>query len=242
MPLYLHAIELDPNFAAAYARLGAIYSDLGQSDLSREYREKAFQLRDRTSEHERLYIVAHYYLDSLQCDKGMEAWELYRQTYPRDAIPLKNLALGHDLLGEFDKGLENAQEAIRVDPDTGAQYQLTGWAYLGLHCSEEAKAILNTALQRKVGGYGNHMMLARVALEQHDDPALAREEAFLKTSAVAEASLLYFEAMVAASRGQLKRSGELAKQAQETSLRLQLKEPAARWLANQARIRSRDRA
>jgi eukaryotic-like serine/threonine-protein kinase len=236
VPFYLHAIELDPNFAAAYARMGAIYSDLGQSEVSREYREKAFQLRDRTSEHERLYIVAHYYLDSLQFDKGMEAWELYRQTYPRDAIPLKDLAMGHNLLGEFDKGLENAQEAIRVDPDTGAQYQLTGWAYLGLHRSEEAKAILNTALQRKVGGYGNHMMLARVALEQHDDPALAREEAFLKTSSVAEASLLYFEAMVAASRGQLKRSDELAKQAQETSLRLQLKEPAARWLANQARF------
>jgi eukaryotic-like serine/threonine-protein kinase len=239
VPFYQHAIELDPNFAIAYARLGAIYSDLGQGEISRQYREKAFQLRDRTSEHERLYIVAHYYLDSGQFDKGMEAWELYRQTYPRDAIPLKNLAMAHNLLGEFDKGLENAQEAIRVDPDTGAQYILTAWAYLALHRPEEAKAILNTALQRKVGGFGVHMMLAQVALEQHDDRALAREEALLKTSSEAEHSLLYFEAMVASSRGQLKLSDELARQAQETSLRLQLKEPAARWLANQARFEAR---
>lgn len=236
VPFYLHAIELDPNFAIAYARLGTIYSDLGQSETSRQYREKAFQLKDHTSEHERLYIVAHYYGDNFQFDKGMEAWELYRQTYPRDAIPLKNLAVGHNLLGEFDKGLENAQEAIRVDPDTGAQYILAAWACLGLHRAEEAKAILNTALQRKVGGYGIHMMLAQVALQQHDEPALTREEALLKTSTLAGISRLYFAAMLAASRGQLRRSEELASQAQETSLRLQLKEPAARWLAAQARL------
>lgn len=236
VPFYLHAIELDPNFAVAYARLGTIYSDLGETELSAQYREKAFQLRDRTSEHERLYIVAHYYGDSGQFDKGMEAWELYRQTYPRDAIPLKNLAVGHNILGEFDKGLENARDAIRVDPDTGAQYIQAAWAYLGLRRPEEAKAILNTALERKVGGYGNHLMLAQVALMQHDNPALAREEALLKTSSEAEDARLYFEAMVAASRGQLKRSDELARQAQETSLRLQAKEPVARWLAYQARF------
>lgn len=236
VPFYQHAIELDPNFAIAYARLGSIYTDLGQSEVSKQYREEAFHLKDRTSEHERLFIVAHFYMDSHQFDRGMEAWELYRQAYPRDAIPLKNLAVGHDLLGEFDKGLENAQEAIRLDPDTGAQYLQASWSYLGLHRPEDAKVILNNALQRKVGGYGVHMMLAQVALAQHDDAALAREEALLKTSPIASASLLYFEAMIALSRGQLRRSDELARQAQETSLRLQLKEPTARWLAILARF------
>jgi DNA-binding winged helix-turn-helix (wHTH) protein/Tfp pilus assembly protein PilF len=240
MPFYQHAIELDPNFVLAYARLGTIYAGLGQSEISRQYREKAFQLRDHTSEHERLYIAAHYYLDGNQFDKGLEAWELYRQTYPRDAIPLKNLAVGYNFLGEFDKGLENAQEAIRVDPDTGSQYILAASACLGLHRPEEAKAVLNTALQRKVGGYGReslmhvHMFLALLAVEQHDDAAFAREEALLKTSSVTENSLLYFHATEAASRGQLKRSHELARQAQQTSLRLQLREPAARWLATLA--------
>jgi eukaryotic-like serine/threonine-protein kinase len=240
VPFYLHAIELDPNFTLAYARLGTIYTDLGQSELARGYREKAFQLRDRTSEHERLYIVAHYYLDSNQFDKGLEAWELYRQTYPRDAIPLKNLAVGYNFLGEFDKGLENAQEAIRVDPATGSQYLLAASACLGLHRPEDAKAFLNTSLQRKVDGYGReslmhiHMFLALLAVEQHDDAAFAREEALLKTSSVTENSLLYFHASEAASRGQLKRSHELARQAQQTSVQMQLKEPAARWLATLA--------
>jgi hypothetical protein len=89
-----------------------------KSELSRQYRETAFQLRDRTSEHERLYITAHYYLDSGQFDKGMEAWELYKQTYPRDAIPLKNLAMEHDLLGnrvspkEAFEGLELCERKL----------------------------------------------------------------------------------------------------------------------------------
>jgi eukaryotic-like serine/threonine-protein kinase len=204
VPFYEHAIELDPNFAVAYARLGTIYGELGQSELWREYREKAFQLRDRTSEHERLYIVAHYYLDSNQFDKGLAAWDLYRKTYPRDAIPLKNLAIGYNFLGEFDKGLENAQEAIRLDPDTGAQYILdilAASASLGLH-RPDAKAFLNTPLQRKVGG-GFHvpMFLGLLAVEQHDNAVFAQEEALLKTSPVTENSLLYFHATLAASRG-----------------------------------------
>ena len=235
-PFYQRAIELDPNFAMAYARLATIYSDLGQSDLSDEYRKKAFQLRDRTSEHEKFYITAHYYLDGGQIDKGIQAWELYRQAYPRDSIPLNNLAMEYNVLGYFDKGLENAREAIRVNPATGAQYLLATWAYMGLHRQEEARAILDAALRRKIGGYGIHMALARLAMERHDDVELAREEAFLRTSPAAELSLLYFTAGVAASRGQLKRSEELRQQAQEAGLRSNLKEPAAQALVVQAQL------
>lgn len=236
VPFFQHAIELDPNFALAYARLGAIYGELGQTELWRQYREKAFQLRNRTSEHERLYIVAHYYLDSNQFDKGLAAWEVYRQTYPRDAVPLKNLAIGYIFLGEFDKALENAQEAIRVDPDAASQYLLAASACLGLHRLEDAKAFLNAATQRKFGGYEVPMFLALLAVEQHDDAALGREKTLLKTSPMAENMLLYFDATLAASRGQLNRSDELARQAQQTSLRLQLKQAAAEWLTTRARF------
>src|SRR5262249_24081066 len=64
IPNYKRAVELDPNFAMAYARLGAVYNNLGQTALSDEYRKKAFELRDRASERERLYIASHYYADS----------------------------------------------------------------------------------------------------------------------------------------------------------------------------------
>ena len=88
IPNYQHAIELDPNFAMAYARLGTVYNNLRQTEQSEQNRQKAFELRDRASEREKLYIMSHYYADSGQLDKGITALELYRQTYPRDSNSL----------------------------------------------------------------------------------------------------------------------------------------------------------
>src|SRR5271167_1803180 len=117
LPNYQHAVEIDPNFAMDYARLGAVYNNLDQSQLSEQNRQKAFELRDRASEREKLYIMSHYYGDSGQIDKGITALELYRQTYPRDPIPFTNLAATYNALGQFDNGLENAKHAVELDPD-----------------------------------------------------------------------------------------------------------------------------
>jgi tetratricopeptide (TPR) repeat protein len=84
VPLYQRAIELDPNFAFAHLRLGVVAGNTGQPSLSRKEVAKAFELRDRASEYERLYITAYYYFNIGQLDKTIEAWELMKQTYPRD--------------------------------------------------------------------------------------------------------------------------------------------------------------
>src|SRR5579872_1204277 len=106
----------------AHARLGAVYSNLGQTTLSEQSREKAFELRDRASEHEKLYIMSHYYADSGQLEKGIAALELYKQTYPRDAIPFVNLAGIYQRLGEYDNALTNAQAALQIDPEQANAY------------------------------------------------------------------------------------------------------------------------
>ena len=102
IPFYQRAIDLDPNFALAYARLGTCYGNVGQSGLQEQYEKKAFELRDRASERERLYITAHYYTDTGQLDKGIAAYELYKQTYPRDNVPYNNLSITQFSLGQFD--------------------------------------------------------------------------------------------------------------------------------------------
>jgi len=132
-PFYKHAIELDPNFAMAYARLAVVYSNFGQMNISKTYLDKAFELKDRASESERLYITAHYYADNGQLEKGIAAYELYKQTYPRDVTPYVNLSVTYSNLGEFEKALSNAQEAIRVDPDESRGYIWSLVAYLGLN-------------------------------------------------------------------------------------------------------------
>ena len=53
IPLMKHAIELDPNFAMAYATLGIMYSNIGEASLASQYSQKAYDLRDRVSEREK---------------------------------------------------------------------------------------------------------------------------------------------------------------------------------------------
>ena len=88
-PEYQRAIEIDPNFAMAYARLGTVYSNLGQTQLSEQNRQKAFELRDRASEREKLYITAHYYADSGQLDKGITRLRTLSSNLPARLDPLQ---------------------------------------------------------------------------------------------------------------------------------------------------------
>jgi len=94
VPDLKRAIELDPNFATAYATLGVAYSNLTQGDLAANYLTKAFDLKERASERERLYISSHYYdLVTRELEKAVEIYEQWVQTYPRDSVPRDNLAL-----------------------------------------------------------------------------------------------------------------------------------------------------
>src|SRR5438445_2455493 len=148
LPHYQRAVELDPNFSMAYARLGAVYNNLGQSELSEQNRKKAFELRDRASEREKLYIASHYYADAGQLDKGITALELYKQTYPRDFVPFNNVASIYNQLGQFENALDNARQAVEIDPEGGTGYENLAQAYAGLNRLDEAKATLNAGLKR----------------------------------------------------------------------------------------------
>jgi tetratricopeptide (TPR) repeat protein len=234
IPLYQRAIELDPNFALAYARLGAAEGNRGQGGLAEEYARKAFELRDRASERERLYIAGKYYSATGQLEEGIRAWELYKQTYPRDRLPYINLAGSSLMLGQFDKALENALEAMRVSPGSANAYSNCAAAYMGLNRLEEAKAILNTALQRKAGRDLIHFTLSLIAIAQGDRAAQEREDAFVKGHADGELWLVSRDADLAASRGQLKQARELFLRARQMAQRLDLKENAAGIVAGEA--------
>src|SRR5438093_7135309 len=151
IPLYKRAVEVDPNFAISYARLGTVYGNFGQVDAAEGYRKKAFELKDRATERERLYITAHYYADSGQLEKGIAAYELFKQTYPREVTPYVNLGVTYAQLGEFEKSLDNAKEAMRVDPDEIRGYGQTATDYMGLNRIEEARAVAKAGLQRNPG-------------------------------------------------------------------------------------------
>jgi serine/threonine protein kinase/tetratricopeptide (TPR) repeat protein len=222
VPDYQHAIEIDPNFAMAYARLGTVYNNLGQTESSEQNRQKAFELRDRASEREKLYITSHYYADSGQLDKGITAYELYRQTYPRDSIPFNNLAAIYNELGQFDNALENAKRSVELEPDMASGYENAATAYLGLNRIEEARAMVNAALEHKASAAGFHLGLAVLDWCEGKEADMEKELQSASATPEGEASVLGFRARIASTRGQMRQAREFARQNEDAMDRLHL--------------------
>ncbi|HUB03362.1 MAG TPA: protein kinase [Terriglobales bacterium] len=222
IPDYQRAIEIDPNFAMAYARLGTVYSNLGQSQLSEQNRRKAFELRDRTSEREKLYITSHYYADSGQLDKGITALELFKQTYPHDPIPFNNLANIYNMLGQFDNALMNARRAVELDPDMVSGYENVGEAYAGLNRVDEARAILKTAFDRKIAPHSLRTQLAGLDWSEGKDAEMEKELQSAAGTQEGEIAVLGFRTVLASARGQLRQSRELGQRLADALDRLHL--------------------
>jgi tetratricopeptide (TPR) repeat protein/tRNA A-37 threonylcarbamoyl transferase component Bud32 len=234
LPLYQHAVELDPNFAMAYARLGTVYNNLGQSELSETNRQKAFELRDRASEHEKLYIMSHFYVDSGQLDKGITALELYKQTYPRDSTPYNNIAAVYIQMGQFENALENARQAVQLDPDSASGYSNAGFAYAGLNRLDEAKATFNEALQHKAGAAMAHSSLAMIAWLQDDQAAMERELDLMRNDPQSDFTETGMRSAMAACGGQIKAGRNFGQKQREAAGRLGFKEAAANEYAQEA--------
>src|SRR5438876_1213337 len=236
LPLYQRATELDPNFAMAYARLGAVYGNLGQNQASEQNRQKAFELRDRTSEHEKLYIMSHYYGDSGQLEKGITALELYKQTYPRDSIPYNNISAIYNQLGQFENVLDNARQSVQLDPDSASGYANLAQAYMGLNRLDEAKAILNQALERKLNPLGNHLQLAAIAWVQNDAAEMEKHLEAAKQLPGGDMTVSGTRSAIAACRGQIKAARDFGQKSREAAERLRLQEVAGSEYSQEAII------
>ena len=235
LPDYQRAIQLDPNFATAYARLGTVYNNLGQSALSEENRKKAFELRDRTSEREKLYIMSHYYADSGQYDKGITALELYEQTYPRDSTPANNLSNIYNMLGQYENALLKARKAVELEPDSISGYENLALAYAGLNRMEEAKATLLSALQRAPSNSGVHSFLAGIAWNQNDSTKLEEELSAAEAGAAdGQVIALEMRAALAAGRGQYKQMRAFMQKMQDVAAKNNLPEAIANADAQRA--------
>jgi tetratricopeptide (TPR) repeat protein len=117
LPSYRRAIELDPNFAVAYADIGEVYDNLGENRLAVENVRKAYELRDRVSEAERFRITAFYYaFVTGELDKEIQTYELWEQTYPREVETHHNTAVDYVIFGQFDRAVQEYQITLRLDP------------------------------------------------------------------------------------------------------------------------------
>ena len=181
VPFYKRAVEIDPNFAVAYARLGQVYQNVGDGELAAENLKKAFELRDRASELEKLYISSHYYaIVTGELDKLIETYELWQRTYPRDPIPTNNLSVAYAQSGRFDDSLRMALENIRLAPQDSISYLTLAGAYARLDRFAEAKAVVQRAIDAHLDSTGIHTIPRDIAVIEDDAAGVRREEEWAK--------------------------------------------------------------
>ena len=227
IPFFKRATEIDPNFALAYARMASIYYNSRQYDLAAEASQKAYELRDRVSERERLYISAGYY-DNVtgELERYLETLNLWKRTYPHDAAPHNNLALKFNELGQFDKALEEARESIRLNPNSASGYSLSAAAFVGLNRFDEAREIIGQALAQKLETTAMHRTLYRIASVGGDVTTMEQQIQWAKGKPD-EYVAQNWQAETAAFLGQLRKAKAFSNQAFDLAVARDLKDVAA---------------
>ena len=200
IPLFRRAVDLDPDFAMAYAALGIAYGTAKESDLAAQFSQRAFELRDRVSEREKFYIAVRYYMDVLDDgDRGIEVLELWKQTYPRDFVPRTNLSARYAAIGRYQEALDEAREGLRLNPDAGVAYAAVAHTLICLGQLGEAGATIEQALARKLDLPYSHYMLYAIALLRDDAPAV-QQQIDRVSGTPDEAGMLALQSITAAVR------------------------------------------
>jgi tetratricopeptide (TPR) repeat protein len=235
IPFYKRAIELDPNFAVAYAVLGDSYFFLGESGLGSENIQKAYELRDRVSEREKFRISASYYSwFTGELEKADQTSELWAQAYPRDDGPPGNLGFIYASLGQHEKAVAEILEALRLNPyDSGGYYNLIlGYAYLNR--LDEAKAAFQQAMAHKIEDPYLNALLYGVAFLQGDAAEMQRRVALTAGKPGFEDVLLSVQSDTEAFSGHLGKARDFSRRAVESAKRADEKETAGLWQINAA--------
>ena len=219
VPLLKHAIELDPNFAMAHAILGSAYHNQGQTGLYDKYLKEAFDLKDRANERERFYIAGHYYDSIGDINQSLQTWQLYAQTYPNDEVPLSNLGVTYNQLGDDESALKYTLKDIQIAPDSAFGYTNAAWSYTALGRFDEAKSVANDSLKHIGDNAVAHSLLANIAVVQGDTAVAEKEIALAGANSSDVVRFVYLaQASRAAGHGQLHKAQE----------RLQVYEQSAR--------------
>jgi serine/threonine protein kinase/tetratricopeptide (TPR) repeat protein len=205
IPHFQRAVEIDPNFAMAYAEMGVSQGNRDMTNAAQASLKKAMDLKDRVSDLERFYISGHYYSEIGDAEKAVSIYEQWHQLYPRDPIPINNLELAYSDLGEYEKSLSLALEEMKYEPDSSFSYQDLASAYLSLNRYPEAKAVAEQAVAKKLDSVGIHRQLYIMAAARNDQPAMNQVLAVVRGKPEEE-FILEMKAATEGSRGKLKQA------------------------------------
>ncbi|MFL6353954.1 MAG: winged helix-turn-helix domain-containing protein [Bryobacteraceae bacterium] len=236
LPLFRRATEIDPKFAMAHAWLGRSYADLDESDLAAESISRGWQLRDRTSDRENLWITAAYHtLVTGNMEKARQICETWAQTYPRDAAPHQIMAgIANKYAGRYEQALAEARKAIERDPDFAIVYYSLGVnnAYLGR--LEEAEDAIHRAIARGLAADEFIMLAYDIAFLKDERSGMERETSRARARPGGENWMSTREAFVAAYSGHLRDSRIISHRAVLQAQQAGQPERASLWEAGAA--------
>lgn len=235
IPLLQRAIEIDPNFAMAYAFLGRMYGDIWEPILSAQSTLKAYQLRNHASEPERLFIQLSYELQVTgNLEKAQQTGELWSGTYPRQFEPHGFLSWIYQQFGNYAKSAQEAQAAIELDPDFTPGYVNLAWAQLFANRPDDAEKTLQQASQRKLEIPELLVLQYCTSFLKNDNSGMERAAMQSEAKAGAEDWMADLQASVDAYFGRLNEARRMSRRAVELARQSDEAERAAIYQAGAA--------
>jgi eukaryotic-like serine/threonine-protein kinase len=235
IPFLKRAVELDPEFASAYAALASCYRNMGEQGMARDNFTKAFDLREHVSEREKLLITARYYNHVTgELQKAIETYQLWIQAYPRDAGARSNLGSLYGATGQFEKSIEETREALRLDPDGGANYSNLLLAQAAIDRLDDATETYQQAMARKVDDPILRVNWFGVAFVRSDVQEMDKQMAWSAGKPEGEDNFLAAKSDAEAYHGYVRKAREFSSKAVNSALRSGEKEAAAQWRMDEA--------
>jgi DNA-binding winged helix-turn-helix (wHTH) protein len=237
IPFFQHAIELDPNFALAYSGLADCFEMMEEPTTASQYYAKAFALRGRVTEREKLMLAARYYEFALgDTLEAIRTYQIWNKTYPRDIIPPANMANDYISVGEYEKSIAETMDAFRLKPDyeVGPLYTNLIQADAALGRLDEARAAYQKAMDAKAAYPLLHSIFYYVAFIQGDIATMDREAALAVAKSGPDDFQLSARSDTEAYFGRLQKARELSNGAVDSARRNQLLEAGALWQVNAA--------
>ena len=232
LPFFKRAVELDPNFAMAYARWRLCYCNLDEVGRAAENARKAYELREKVSERERFSIEGIYYwLVTGELEKAAQIYELWQQTYPRDDVPYVKPGSYLRRLGNWEKALEECREALRLEPNDVTTMLNLGYAYMSLNRLDEAETVYKQAEERKLESELLLQSRYQLAFLKDDTAQMAQLVSAAMGKPGTEDLMLATQADTEGWYGKLKNARELTRRAMDSAQHNDAKETAAAYQA-----------
>ncbi len=233
IPLFERAISLDPNFAMAYLRLAQSYQPLSELARCAENTRKAYALRERVSEGERLAISSFYDLvvtGNLEAARSSN--QSWAQTYPRDEEPQVYLWFAYTSMGDYEKAHAAALQALKNNSGSGNNYANLMYTYQWIDQLNQAQATAQESRAHNIDSPWLPLILYNVDFLLHDAAGMERQTASAMGKPGVEDQMFFLESETAAYGGELASSRDLTRRAADAAQRVNEKEAAAEYLGH----------